>query len=212
MFPWASLLQAGVGAIQTGVSAAKAANLPDPKEYSVSPELRTAYNMARRRADEGYSPEEKSAFEQMLARQGTAAKEMFRNVGLAGAGSAAANIMGTDALNQFAAQGAGIRRQNAGDFYGLANQVQGVNNMETGRFNEQLRAEEQALGQATQSGIGNMFGGFNSGMNFMQTESAINAWDKIGKEEDSAQFNNPMDNWKGFQYGKPTGSFGFGSW
>jgi hypothetical protein len=103
-----------MGGIQAAISASKASNLPKDRPYTVSPELRAAYTMARRRADEGYTPEERASFEQMLARQGTAAKQMFRNMGMAGAGSAAANIMGIDALNQFAATGAGIRRQNMG--------------------------------------------------------------------------------------------------
>ena len=102
---YAALAQMGIGAIQAGISASKAANLPDPKKHVVGPEMRLAYNMARRRADEGYSPEERAQFEQMLARQGTSAKRMMQNVGLAGVGSAAANIMGIDALNQFAAKG-----------------------------------------------------------------------------------------------------------
>jgi len=180
MFPWMAAAQGAIGLIQTGISAAKAANLPDPQKYTVSPEMRLAYNMARTRADEGYSAEEKSAFQQMLARQGTAAKAMFRNVGLAGAGSAAANIMGVDALNQFAAQGANIKRQNFGQFASAAEGIQGVQDRETTRFNEQLRAEEQALGGATQAGIGNMFGALNSGMNFMQNEQAISAYQGVG--------------------------------
>jgi len=179
-FPWMAVAQLGIGAIQSAVSSSNASNLPVPKQYTVSPEMRLAYNMARTRADEGYSAEEKSAFQQMLARQGTAAKAMFRNVGLAGAGSAAANIMGIDALNQFSAQGANIRRQNFGQFASMAEGIQGVQDRETTRFNEQLRAEEQALGGATQAGIGNMFGALNSGMNFMQNEQAINAYQGVG--------------------------------
>jgi hypothetical protein len=180
MFPFAAAAQGVIGLIQTGISAAKAANLPDPKQYTVGPEMRLAYNMSRRRADEGYSAEEKAAFEQMLARQGTAAKRMLQNVGLSGVGSAAANIMGIDAMNQFAAQGSNIRRQNFGQFASMAGQIQGVQNMEIGRFNEQLRAEETALGQATQAGIGNMFGGMQSGQNFMQNERAMEAYAKTG--------------------------------
>lgn len=202
--------QGAIGLIQTGISAAKAANLPDPQKYTVSPEMRLAYNMARTRADEGYSAEEKSAFQQMLARQGTAAKAMFRNVGLAGAGSAAANIMGIDALNQFAAQGANIRRQNFGQFASMAEGIQGVNDRETTRFNEQLRAEETALGGATQAGIGNMFGALNSGMNFMQNEKAINAYKGIGGSNSAgggpsfkfSPMQTPqMNNWGGFGNG-----------
>lgn len=180
-FPIAAAAQLGIGAIQTGISAAKAANLPDDKKYTVGPEMRLAYNMSRRRADEGYSPEEKAAFEQMLARQGTAAKRMLQNVGLSGVGSAAANIMGVDAMNQFAAQGANIRRQNFGQFANMAGQVQGVQNMETGRFNQQLNMERQALGQGIQSGIGNMFGGINAAQNFGQTNQAMDIWKNMGQ-------------------------------
>lgn len=192
MFPYAAIAQAGIGLIQSGISAAKASQLPDPKQYTVGPEMKLAYNMSRRRADEGYSAEEKAAFEQMLARQGTAAKRMLQNVGLSGVGSAAANIMGVDALNQFAAQGANIRRQNFGQFANMAGQVQGVQNMETGRFNEQLRAEETALGQATQAGIGNVFGGLQSGMNFMQNEQAIGAYAGMGQGGGQGGFGGSM--------------------
>jgi len=169
-----------MGAIQAGISASKASQLPDDQKYTVSPELQAAYAMSRRRADEGFSPEERAAFEQMLARQGTAARQMFQNVGLAGAGSAAANIMGVDALNQFAADGASIKRKNAGDFYGLAGQMQSVQDKETGRFNQQLNMESQALGQATQAGIGNMMGAAQSYQDFQTDQQAIAAYKEGG--------------------------------
>lgn len=181
MFPYAAIAQVGIGLIQSGISAAKASQLPDDQKYTVGPEMRLAYNMSRRRADEGYSAEEKAAFEQMLARQGTAAKRMLQNVGLSGVGSAAANIMGVDALNQFAAQNANIRRQNFGQFANMAGQVQGVQNMETGRFNQQLNMERQALGQGVQSGIGNIFGGINAAQNFGQTQQATDIYKNMGQ-------------------------------
>jgi hypothetical protein len=179
---WGAVAGAALGLVQTGISAAKASQLPDDKQYSVSPELRAAYNMSRRRADEGYSPEEKAAFEQMLARQGTAAKRMFQNVGLAGAGSAAANIMGIDALNQFAANGASIKRQNAGDFYGLAGQMQGVQDQETTRFNNQLNIERQALGEGVQAGISNIQGGFQGIETSMNQQKAMDLYKNYGMD------------------------------
>ena len=191
---YAALAQMGIGAIQAGISASKAANLPDPKKHVVGPEMRLAYNMARRRADEGYSPEERAQFEQMLARQGTSAKRMMQNVGLAGVGSAAANIMGIDALNQFAAKGADIKRQNFGQFAGLAGQVQGIQDMEVGRFNQQLNMESQALGQATSSGIGNMFGGLNAAQNFGQQNKVIDAWNNMGQNNTNINTNAPSQN------------------
>ena len=88
---YAALAQTAIGAFQTGMSLAEAGNIPANSKHKVGPEMRLAYNMARRRADEGYSPEERAQFEQMLARQGTSAKRILQNQGLAGVGSAAAN-------------------------------------------------------------------------------------------------------------------------
>ena len=178
---YAALAQVAIGAVQAGVSASEAKKLAEDKPYRISPALSLAYNMSRRRAEEGYSAEEKAAFEQMLARQGTAAKRMFQNVGMSGAGSAAANIMGVDAMNQFAAQGANIRRQNFGQFANMAGQVQRVQNMETGRFNQQLNMERQALGQGVQSGIGNIFGGINAAQNFGLTQQAMDIYKNMGQ-------------------------------
>lgn len=179
-FPIAAAATGLLGLIQTGVSASQASKLPDDKRYEPSEELQLAYNMSRRRADEGYSPEEKAAFEQMLARQGNATKRMLNNVGLSGVGSAAANIMGIDALNQFAAEGANIRRQNFDKFASLAGQMQDVQDMETTRSNQQLNMQRQALGQATQSGISNILGGIGGAQNFAQTGQAIDIYKNMG--------------------------------
>lgn len=157
--------QMGIGAIQSIISASKASDLPEPEQYSVTPELRGAFNEARTRSQQGYSPAERAAFDQMLARQATASKQMFRNAGLSGAGSAAANIMSIDALNQFAAGSEAVRRQNFGQYAGLAGEIQQVDNMEVGRQNQRLMAEEQALGAGIQAGISNIFQGANTGQN-----------------------------------------------
>jgi hypothetical protein len=178
---WGAIAQLGIGAIQTGISAAKASQLPDPKEHSMGRDLSLAVQMSRRRADEGYSPEEKSAFEQMMGRRTTGTKRMFQNAGLSGIGSAASNIMGGDALNKFAADGASIKRQNFGQFANLAGQADQVQQMETSRFNEQLRTEETALGGATQAGIGNMFGGLGAADTFAQNEKAIDSYNNMGQ-------------------------------
>ena len=157
--------QMGMGAVQSIISAAKASDLPEPEQYSVTPELRGAFNEARTRSQQGYSPAERAAFDQMLARQANSAKNMFRNAGLAAAGTASANIMSIDALNQFAAGSEAVRRQNFGQYAGLAEEIQQVDNMEVGRQNQRLMAEEQALGGGIQAGISNMFQGANTGQN-----------------------------------------------
>jgi hypothetical protein len=175
-FPWMMLAQMGIGAVQSAISASKASELPDPEQYSVSPELRGAFNEARTRSQQGYSPAERAAFNQMLARQATASKQMFRNVGMSGAGAAAANIMSVDALNQFAAGSEAARRQNFGQYAGLASEIQGVRNMEVGRQNQRLLMEEQALGGGIQAGISNMFQGLNAGQNMDWMNKAMETY------------------------------------
>lgn len=184
---YAAAAQGLLGLVQTAVSASQASKLPQDKKYEPSEELKLAYNMARRRADEGYSPEEKAAFEQALARQGTATKTMLQNVGLAGVGSAAESIMGIDALNRFSAEGANVRRQNFGQFAGLASQIQDIDNMEISRSNQQLNMQRQALGQATQAGLSNMLGAVNAGQNYYKTDKAMDIYQNMGQQNTQEQ-------------------------
>ena len=170
---WGSIAQAGMGLIQTGISAAAASKIPDNKKHTVGPEMRMAYNMSRRRAEEGYSSAERASFEQMLARQSTTAKTMMQNVGLAGVGSAAANIMGIDALNQFAEKDSDIRRGNFQQFANLSGEVQGIQDAEVSRGNAENNAARTALGGAVSSGIGNIFGAIDSGENSAQKKQAM---------------------------------------
>jgi len=162
---WAAAIPAVTGLLQTAISAGKADQMKAPSTNPISPEMQTFFDMARRRADEGNSPEEEAAFNQMLARQGTATKNMLQNVGLAGVGSAAANIMGIDAINKFAAQGAENRRQNFGIFGQAAQGMQSARENERQRQWNQYNLESQALGQGIQAGIGNMMGAVNFAQN-----------------------------------------------
>jgi len=165
MAAWAAAIPAVTGLLQTAISASKAGQMKEPSKNPISPEMQTYFNMARKRADEGNSPEETAAFNQMLARQGTATKNMLQNVGLAGVGSAAANIMGIDAINKFAAQGAENRRQNFGLFGQAAQGMQSARENERQRQWNQYNLESQALGQGIQAGIGNMMGAVNFAQN-----------------------------------------------
>ncbi len=167
-------IQAGMGIAQTAIAASKASKLGDDQKFSVSPELRGVYNKALQRSEQGYSPAEKAAFQQQLARNATSANRMFQNVGMSGIGRAATNIMGADATNQFAAQGANIRRQNFGDLASAANRIQGVQDAETQRHNTQLNMQRQALGGAMQSGLSNVMGGINTGINAQQMSQTLN--------------------------------------
>lgn len=167
-------IQAGMGIAQTAIAASKASKLPQDQKYTASPEFRAAFDQAKSRSQQGFSPAERAAFDQSLARQGTAAKRMFQNVGLSGAGAAAANIMSADALNQFAAQDANIERQNFGQYMSAARGMQSIQDAETNRFNTQLNMQRQALGGAMQSGLGNIMGGINTGINAQQMSNTLN--------------------------------------
>jgi len=120
-------------------------------------------------------------------------KQMFRNVGFGAVGPVAAGIMNVEGSNRFMAQGAQNRREAMGNFYGLSRDIQGMDNMETQRFNQRLLQEETALGTAMQTGIGNMFSGADSGSNFMQTESAIDSYAKMFKEGEGGDGGFDMD-------------------
>lgn len=169
---WLAAIPAVTGILQTAISASKAGQMKAPRTNPISPEMQTYFNMARKRADEGNAPEEVAAFNQMLSRQGTAAKNMLQNVGLAGVGSAAANIMGIDAINKFAAQGAENRRQNFSLFGQAVQGMQSAREGERQRQWNQYNLESQALGQGIQAGIGNMMGAVNFAQNQINFDKA----------------------------------------
>lgn len=176
---WMGLIQAGVGIAQTAIAASEASKIPENKKYSVSPELRNASNMALRTAQQGASATERLQYEQDQARRSTAAGQMFRNVGLSGAGVAAQNIMGADALNEFAARNSDIMRQGRNDYANIAGQIQSINNQEVTSYNTQRNMERQATGGAMQAGIGNVIGGINSGSNALLANKSIDTYGKI---------------------------------
>ena len=188
----------GIGAIQTGIAASEAANLPDPQQHTVSPELRKSYNMAFQETQRSWAPGEVAMYQQGEARRGTAMKQMFRNVGFSAAGSAAEGIMNVDGWNKFMAQGADNKRQAMGNLHALSRDVQGVKDTEVDRSNIRLFQEETALGTAKQAGIGNIFGGMDAASNSMQTDSAIATYDKMGKkgEDEGGGFDpNNLPSW-----------------
>jgi len=177
---YGALIGAGVGLLQTAISAGKAKNMEKPQGFSVSPEARIFHKMALERAGEGHSPEEKAYFEQLLARGGTATRRTLQNVGLAGVGSAAANIMGIDAMNKFASDGANIRRQNFSILGQAVGDIQSVQNMQSQQELSQYNTESQALGGGIQAGIGNIIGGLQSIDNEQMINKAIKTYSQGG--------------------------------
>jgi hypothetical protein len=179
-FPWMMVAQMGLGAVQSIVSASKASDLPEPQKFTTSPEKTQAFNEAKARRNQGHSLAATKAFEQILARQATANKQMFRNMGMSGAGAAASNIMSVDAMNEFAARGAQLEQANFAQYLGAAEGMQQERNMETQRQNQRLMAEEQALGGGIQAGISNIFQGLNTGQNVGYMNKALDVYQGMG--------------------------------
>ena len=98
------VVQGVTGLAQTIAASEAAKKLPEAQQYTPSPQMRRAEEMALRRAEQGMSAAERAAFEQGMARRTGAAERAMRNIGLAGVAQGVSNIFNIDAMNQFAAQ------------------------------------------------------------------------------------------------------------
>jgi len=78
--------------------------------------------------------------------------------GLGNLAAAVSQIRTTEAMNALAAQNAQIKRQSLGQYAQLAGQMQQLQDRNTQSFNQMLYAQQQALGQAAQSGFQNLAG------------------------------------------------------
>jgi len=77
------------------------------------------------------------------------------------------------ALNEFAAKDAQLRRQDEQRLAGLI-QTQDARNVSA--FNSRLQMREQALGQAKQAGVQNIWGGATSAMNNYRQDTQFNQY------------------------------------
>jgi hypothetical protein len=161
---WAGLVQAGMGIIQTGISAAAMKNLPKSQEFEVTQGLRDVERRYQTVADQGASSAERAAFNQMMARQTNSANRRLHDVGMGGLVGAVSSIYNIDAQNRFAASSEAIRRQGLAGLAGVSSQIQGIKNMNTSAFNTELNMQRQALGNAMQAGTQNMVGGITGSM------------------------------------------------
>lgn len=180
---WMGLIQAGVGIAQT-IIAANQETTP-MKRYITAPESKVAGQMALRTAQEGASREDRAQFNLDLARRDAATMQMFKNSGLTSAGTAATNIMGIDAINQFAARNSDIKRQGEAAYTNWAQNVQNTSDKNVAQNNQLAIMEAQAKGGAIQAGIGNIVGGINTGSNAMLASKSIDTYGKIAENAKS---------------------------
>lgn len=142
---------------------------PKPN-YTISPELQTAYNRAQQMSNRGFTGGEKADFDSNLAMENAAQTRNLENqAGGSLAGSIFAGIQGRNigALNKFASEDAGLQRHNIQYADSLGQAVQGQRNMATNVDIQRRTQQEQALGGAMAKGTENLVGGINKGLSYM---------------------------------------------
>jgi hypothetical protein len=159
---------AGISQLSKANKALKALGQQAYPEYSVSPEMQSAYNRAQAMSKYGFSPEEKAQMQQEQARNQTAALRAARDEG------GAYYDTNVDFVNKAAAQGAGLRRQNIQYADSLAQSLQEQKNRQTGSMIARRQMLEQAYGQAKSSAISNITGAAAS-VGAMGAQSAMGA-------------------------------------
>lgn len=178
---WVGAVVQGVTGIAQTIAASEAAKkLPEAQQYTPSPQMRRAEDMALRRAEQGMSAAERAAFEQGMARRTGAAERAMRNLGMSGLASGISNIFNIDAMNQFAAQSEAERRRGEQMYAGIAGQMQAIQDMETSSFNQMLQQQRTALGQASASGMKNLTGAFGTAAQAYNTKKLADAYASSG--------------------------------
>jgi len=173
-------VQGVTGIAQTIAASEAAKKLPEAREYTATPQMRRAEEMALRRAEQGMSAAERAAFEQGMARRTGAAERAMRNIGLAGVAQGVSNIFNIDAMNQFAAQSEAERRRGEQMYAGIAGQMQAIQDRETASFNQMLQQQRTALGQAAASGMKNITGAIGTAAQAYNTKQLADAYAKSG--------------------------------
>ena len=166
---WISAGIAGAGLAIKGVSAysqnrrakkgLEALNEQPEAQYSVSPELKGAYDTALANSKTGHSPEEEAAFSQKMARSSATATRSALDAGGGNMASTInAGLMANEigAINQFAASGAQLKQQKINTAADLARAIQSQENLGTGATIQKRMMLEQAYGGALAKSNENM--------------------------------------------------------
>lgn len=132
-------------------------------EYSQGPELTQAYQQAQAMSQRGYMSEEKAAFQQQLARTQTGQSRSALDMTGGQMGGAINSVLQanqTGAINQFAADDAGLRRENIRHAGGLAQAVQQQQNLQQQNKIQRRNMLESAYGQSSATGQENIVNAF----------------------------------------------------
>lgn len=150
-----------LGGIQLVGGIAAASSLGDRPSYSEDPNFARSAGRAETMAGMGYTPQERAAFQGDLA--SAQATDYQRGMDISG-GNMAQALLGINtsraagALNRFAAQDAALKRENIRYADSFSRERQARRDAQTQMDNQYRMAEEQAIGGAIQSGLGNIAG------------------------------------------------------
>ncbi len=174
--PYGAIVGAGIGALYGGYqtyAATKALQELEKQKkanYTVSPELQSAYNRAQEMSSRGFTPTETATFNNNLASQTNAAQynaktQMGNN--LAGSVYAGINAQNLAAQNKFSADDAGLRRENIKYADSIGQAIQQEKNLGTGVDVQNQLLLQQAYGGGLKAGSENLVGGLKEGAAWM---------------------------------------------
>jgi len=161
--------------------------------YSVNPAIARLYSGAVGEVarPEGYSGAERGMFQQNLARGLNTQAYNARSMGGGSMSRAISGVLAGNQLNQynqFAAQDAGLARQNRNAAYsrliGAANTMQGIGNQNTSMLANRRLRQEELLGQAIASQRAYRTNALNSIGSDLTTAGTYGLYGKKGKEAD----------------------------
>lgn len=139
-------------------------SLVKPQGYNVTQEQNASYTNAQHNALNGYSPQERAAYLSNLAQKNNAGYSRamkFGGNGLAGAIQAGVNYGNASALNNFAAQDAGLRRSNIRYADSRGDVISQQKNRQTQLENNNYNQKQAAFGNAIKTGKENMWNSLN---------------------------------------------------
>jgi len=157
----------GLGALQSTIGLINMMKLGRERipNYEIAPEQQQAYNLAQRRSQFGFMPQQIGAFNQNLAQAQATDFYNARNMaggGLAQALSGAMAGRRLGSLNQFAGQDAAQQERNISSLYGQAGQMQRQRNLIRQRDIDIYNRRFQNATENTASGFVNLAGAFNA--------------------------------------------------
>lgn len=127
-----------------------------PPMYSMSPDQQAVLAQAREASQQGFTGQERAAYESQVARQGATAYQRALDLsggGMAQALSGSIGAANLGAANQMAIQDAALRRQGQQFYARMAGEQQRIQDMNVAAQQRESQQAQQSFGAAMQSGL-----------------------------------------------------------